>query len=118
MGRFWLLDRHGEDGPSALVEANGSMQVVDVVRFGPDVTELADQQKIWDDVMGRVVPTLRPFVDASRLREDGVEPHADLWREGGATTSGSRGRRRNGGQRSSSVGQSGGPSRSGSRGRG
>ena len=42
MGMYWLLDRHGGKGPSILVEADGAMRVIDVVRFGPKVTKLED----------------------------------------------------------------------------
>ncbi|NOX29474.1 MAG: hypothetical protein GXP35_05420 [Actinobacteria bacterium] len=78
MGKYWLLDRHGADGPSILVETDGGMRVVDVMRFGPGVTELKDQQGIWDDVAGRLAPTLKPFVPATKLEEVGSEVHKDL----------------------------------------
>ncbi len=76
--KFWLMDQHGADGPTALVETNGRLQVVDVLRFGPSITELDDQQEIWDKVIGRVAPTLKPFVNASAVDEEGVAPLDEL----------------------------------------
>lgn len=117
MGKYWLLDRHGDDGPSALVETDGSMRVVEVVKFGPAVTDLSDQQKIVDDVVGRVAPTLKPMVPANKLTEEGVAPHADLEQAGGG--GGNRNSRRSGGNQSASGGRvGGGPKRTGGRGRG
>lgn len=85
MRTFWLMDQHGGDGPTALVQTDGSMRIVDVLRFGPGLTELEDQQRIWDQVMGRVAPTLKPFVDASTVAEEGIEPLPDLVRGDGDT---------------------------------
>jgi hypothetical protein len=82
MRRYWLMDQHGADGPTALVETDGSLHVIDVLKFGPAITELEGQQQIWDDVIGHVAPTLKPFVNAKDLQEDGVEPHDDLVRRG------------------------------------
>ena len=117
MGEFWLLDRHGADGPSALVETDGSMKIVDVVKFGPAVTKLEDQQKIWDDVIGKVAPTMKPLVAASKLNEAGAEVHEDL--DTGDSPGGSR-RNRKGSSDESSGGRgtSSGPKRTGGRGRG
>ncbi len=117
MGMYWLLDRHGAKGPSILVEADGAMRVIDVLRFGPKVGKLEDQQKIWDDVSGGVVPTMKPFVNESDLEEEGQEVHEDLDRGGAADT---RGRSRASARRKSSgVGRSGGGTkRTGGRGRG
>lgn len=78
MRKFWLLDQHGSEGPTALVETNGSLQVVGVARFGPGITELADQQAVLDKVLGRVAPTLKPLVPAGELDETGVAPHDEL----------------------------------------
>lgn len=80
MRKYWLMDQHGADGPTALVETDGSLHVIDVLRFGPDLTELEVQQKVCDQVMGRVAPTMRPFVDAASLDEEGVAPHPELRR--------------------------------------
>ncbi len=117
MGKYWLLDRHGAEGPSILVETDGGMRIVDVMRFGPDVTELKDQQEIWDDVAGRLAPTLKPFISTTKLDEDGCDVHADLRHLGsGQTTAAGRGR----GSRSvAGEGRaSGGAKRTGGRGRG
>ncbi len=117
MGKYWLLDRHGADGPSALVETDGSMRVVDVLRFGPAVTELADQQKLLDDVVGKVAPTLKPMVAANKVSEEGLAPHAELQQAGG--DGGNRSGRRSGGSQASSSGRAaGGAKRTGGRGRG
>lgn len=116
MGEFWLLDRHGADGPSALVETNGSMQIVDVVKFGPTVTKLEDQQKIWDDVIGKVAPTMKPLVAASKLNEPGTEVHEDL--DTGDAAGGSRRNRKGGDEGSAGRGVGNGPKRTGGRGRG
>lgn len=78
MGKYWLLDRHGAEGPSVLVEADGAMRVVEVLRFGPEVSKLEDQQRIRDDVIGRLAPTLRPFVAAAKVAEKGIAVHDDL----------------------------------------
>ena len=78
MGMYWLLDRLGHDGATALVETDGSMRVIDVHRFGPGITDLDEQRAILDDVMGRIAPTLKPMVDATSLDEEGVEPDPDL----------------------------------------
>lgn len=112
------MDQHGNSGPTALVETDGRLHIVDVLRFGPSITELEDQQKVWDQVIGRVAPTLKPLVDASSVEEEGVAPHPKLWRgdhgEGGAAN---RAGRRDGGRRNTAVGRSaGGPSRKRSRG--
>ena len=118
MGKFWLMGRHEGDGPSVLIEANGSMKVISVLRFGPEVVELEEQQEIWDSVSGCLVPTLKPFMPAAHVHEDGVAVHADLSHDGGPPGSSNRVGRRASGPRGSGVGQGGGPSRSGSRGRG
>ena len=72
------MDQHGGDGPTALVEIDGRMRIADVVRFGPTTTKLDAQQAIWDQVIGRVLPTMKPFVDAASVDDEGVVPHADL----------------------------------------
>lgn len=116
MANFWLLNRHGSDGPSLLVETDGSMKILDVLRFGPAVTELEDQQKLWDEVAGRLAPTMRPFVPAAKLPEDGVAPHVDLRRNGSGN-----GTRRNGASTHGQHGagrSAGGAKRTGGRGRG
>ena len=117
MGMYWLLDRHKGKGPSVLVEADGAMRVIDVVRFGPKITKLEDQQKLWDDVSGSLVPTLKPFVSEDELDEEGIEVHEDLEHGasgGGATRGRSKARRESsGGGRTA-----GGSKRTGGRGRG
>lgn len=82
MRRYWLLDQHGADGPTALVETDGSLHIIGVLRFGPDIVELDDQQRVWDQVIGRLAPSMKPFVDASSVDEEGVEPHPKLQRDG------------------------------------
>lgn len=117
MGMYWLLDRHGAKGPSILVETDGAMRVIDVLRFGPKVSKLEDQQKIWDDVSGGVVPTMKPFVNESDLDEEGHEVHEDLDHGG---VGGTKGRARASARRKSSGGgrSGGGTKRTGGRGRG
>ncbi len=115
MPKFWLMDQHGGKGPSALVEADGRLQIIDVLRFGPSVTELADQQRIWDDVIGRLAPTLKPFVPAASVEDEGVAPDPKLRRgEGGLAGRAGRG---SGGRGGTGPGRQGsGPSRMRSRG--
>ncbi len=118
MSKFWLLDQHGSDGPTALVETDGRLQIVDVLRFGPSITKLDDQQKVWDDIIGRVAPTMKPVVKASSIDEEGVAPDPDL-RRGGQTDAGpaNRAGRRSPSPSQGSAGQvGGGPSRRGGRG--
>lgn len=86
--RFWLMDQHGSDGLTAMVETDGRLQIVDVLRFGPSITELDDQQEIWDKVIGRVAPTMKPLVNASSIDEEGIAPHPDL-RRGDSADAGS-----------------------------
>jgi len=116
--KFWLMNQHGDDGPTALVATDGRLQVVDIIQFGASITELDDQQKIWDDVIGRVAPTLKPCVNAETVDEAGIEPHAELRRTDPGQQGGNRAARRDGGQASGGAGRSGatGPSRTGSRG--
>ena len=118
MRKYWLLDRHDGSGPTALVETDGRMHIIDVLRFGPGITELEDQQQIWDQVIGRVAPTMKPFVDASSLDEEGIAPHPKLRRQGhGGASASSRSGRAGPGQRGVGIGRAtGGPSRKGSRG--
>ena len=118
MRKYWLLDQHGEDGPTALVETNGSMHIVRILRFGPGITELEDQQAIQDRVMGKMAPTLKPLVDGNSIEVESVEPHEDL---PGSSSTGSkklnRADRRSSGQRGRSGGiAASGPDRSGGRG--
>ena len=118
MRKFWLVDQHGADGPTALVETDGRMKIVKVLRFGPGITELEDQQAIYDRVVGKVAPTLKPLVDGGSLSVDDVAPHADL-RESSTSGSGKANRadRRSAGGANAPGGQpSSGPSRSGGRG--
>lgn len=117
MGTYWLLDRHGAKGPSILVEADGAMRVIDVLRFGPKVSKLEDQQKVWDDVVGGVVPTLKPFVPEEELDEEGQEVHDDLEHRD-STGANSRGRGKVGRKRSGGGRSAGGSKRTGGRGRG
>lgn len=116
MGRFWLMDRHGGEGPTALVETDGSMRIVDVIRFGPKITELEAQQKVFDEVIGRVAPTMKPFVPASSVKEEGVAPHADL--QAGESAGANRSSRRSGKSGAGTGRTGGGAKRTGGRGRG
>ena len=117
MRKFWLMDQHGKDGPTALVETNGKMQIVQILRFGPGITELDDQQAIYDEVIGKIAPTLKPLVDGSSITVDSVEPHGDLHAASKSGSKTNRADRRSAGQRGSSGGRTGdGPSRSGGRG--
>ena len=117
MGTYWMLDRHGGKGPSILVETDGAMRVIDVMRFGPKVTELADQQRIWDEVAGQIAPTMKPFVSEDELDEEGVDVHADLDHGDGHGTQ-SRGRRKGGRQGSGPGRGARKTKRTGGRGRG
>jgi len=96
MAKFWLMDQHDGDGPTALVETDGRLQIVDIVRFGPSVTELQDQQEIWDKVIGRVAPTMKPLVKGSSIDESGVAPLTELKRGQQGTDSSNRASRRGG----------------------
>lgn len=80
MRRFWLMDPDDHDRAMALVETDGSLHIVDVIRFGPSNIELDDQQVVWDLVIGRVAPTMTPALDALAIDEEGVAPHPDLRR--------------------------------------
>ena len=80
MRTFWIMDTEDRDELLALVETDGSLHIVDVLRFGPSHTELDDQQAVVDLVMGRVAPTVARAVDASKIDEEGVAPHPDLRR--------------------------------------
>lgn len=118
MRKYWLLDQHGADGPTALVETNGSMHIVSILRFGPGITELEAQQEIADRVVGKMAPTLKPLVDGNSITVESVMPHEDLT---GGTKAGSkklnRSDRRSAGQRGSSENiTTGKPDRSGGRG--
>jgi len=113
--RYWLMDQHGAEGPTALVETDGRLQVVDVIRFGPSLTKLADQQKVWDAVIGRVAPTMKPLVEAASLDEEGVAPLRKLWRGGDDGGKGGRAGRGDAGRGNAGRG-GGGPSRKRSRG--
>lgn len=118
MRKFWLMDQHGSDGPTALVETDGRLQVVRVVRFGPSITTLEDQQQVLDQVIGRVAPTMKPCVKASTVDEQGVEPLPDLRTDdgpGGGSKSRAD-RRANPGTSGSAGAQNRGPSRAKSRG--
>ena len=117
MANYWLLDRHGAEGPSALVKTDGSMHVIEVLRFGPGVTELEDQQKIWDEVIGRVAPTLKPLVAARKLAERGVDLHVDL-NTGGSGRSAEGGRAHSSNDGASAGRAAGSARRTGGRGRG
>ncbi len=109
MGKYWLLDQLDVSGPTALVETDGSLHILGVVRFGPGITKLADQQKIWNAVIGQVAPTLKPCVEASSIDEEGVAPHDDLVIDSrGGASSIRRGRRGNGRQGFGADGPGGG----------
>jgi hypothetical protein len=76
MRTYWVLDKNNNDAPLALVEGNGRLQVVDIIRFGPALVELDAQQQVWDSLIGRLLPTLKPFVASYKINEAGVEPAA------------------------------------------
>lgn len=117
MGTYWLLDRKGTKGPSVLVEADGAMRVIDVLGFGPKITSVDAQQEIWDEVVGGVVPTMKPFVVEATLDVEHEDVHADL--ERGAAGGGPAGRGRARAKRKGGGGRSkGGTKRTGGRGRG
>lgn len=117
MRKFWLMDQHGEDGPTALVETDGSMHVVRILRFGPGITELEAQQAIQDAVLGKIAPTLKPLVDGSSITVESVEPHEELRGNAkGGSAKANRAERRSGGQRGSGGRAAEGPSRAGGRG--
>ena len=118
MRKFWLMDQHDGEGPSALVETDGGLHVVDVVRFGPAVATLEAQQEVWDKVIGRVAPTLKPCLSASKVDEEGIEPLAELERgdSGGSGSMSRSDRRATGGGAGPSDQVAGGPSRARSRG--
>ncbi len=117
MRKYWLLDQHGGDGPTALVYTDGSMHIVDVLRFGPGITELDDQQAVWDSIIGMLAPTMKPLVAASSIKVDSVEPHPDLRRRAkSGSPQTSRADRRAARQRGPAGRVAGGPSRRGGRG--
>ena len=118
MSKFWLMDQHGSDGPTALVETDGRLQIVDVLRFGPSVTGLDEQQEVWDKVIGRVALTMKPVVKASTIDEQGVSPLPELRRNDEVDTGPvNRASRRTAGRRKGSSGRVGdGPARRGGRG--
>lgn len=117
MRKYWLLDQHDGDGPTALVSTDGSMHIVEVLRFGPGITDLDDQQAVWDGVIGKLAPTMKPLVAASSIEVESVEPHADLRRDAnpGSPRTG-RASRRGADKRGRSGRVVGGPSRRGGRG--
>ena len=80
MRKYWLLDQHDGDGPTALVETDGGLHIVDIIRFGPGITSSAEQQKLWDRLIGRLAPTMKPLVDAASLDVEGEPPNAGLRR--------------------------------------
>ena len=112
------MDQHGGDGPTALVETDGRLHIVDVIRFGPSLTKLKDQQAVWDKVIDRVAPTMKPLVDAASVDEEGVAPHPKLRRGGAGGLGGRNPTGFNGGTgRDPGVGRGGGgPGRKQSRG--
>ncbi|MDH3754112.1 MAG: hypothetical protein OEU32_09605 [Acidimicrobiia bacterium] len=93
MRKYWLLDQHGGDGPTALVETDGALHIIDILRFGPGITALEQQQELWDRLIGRVAPTMKPLVDAGSLEVESEPPNPDLRRGEG---SGARSRPRGG----------------------
>lgn len=119
MRKYWLLDQHGDEGPTALVETDGRMHIVRILRFGPGITELADQQAIQDRVIGKVAPTMKPLVDGPAIEVAGsVEPHADLRQSSKSGSTKTNRADRRGAARGGGAGgrTQGGPSRSGGRG--
>lgn len=117
MRKYWLLDQHGADGPTALVESDGRMRVVRILQFGPGITDLEAQVAIRDQVMGKIAPSLKPLVDAGAIEVQGVEPHIDLDAGGGSSRANRGARRKSGSSGRSGGGRTGsGPSRKGGRG--
>ena len=117
MRTYWLMDRNGNDGPTALVETDGSMHIVRVTKFGPGITELDDQQEILDDVVGQLAPVMKPMVVVTSIEVEGVEPHAELRQGESGGAAGNRASRRDAGSRGKSSGRTGGgPSKKTSRG--
>ncbi len=114
---YWLMDRSGHTGPTALVETDGGMHIVKVTRFGPGITDLDDQQQIVDEVVGHLAPVMKPIVVATSMDIEGVEPHADLRQGESGGTDGNRASRRDAGSRGTGRGRTGGgPSKKTSRG--
>ena len=99
------------DPRESRVEERGA----EVMIVQADVTDLDDQQRVWDQVMGKVAPTLKPFVDATSVEEEGVAPHSKLQR-GGHDGLGRSKRGRGKGSGAGGGRTSSGPSRKGSRG--
>ena len=108
MRTYWLMDRKGHDGPTALVETDGSMHIVRVTKFGPGITELDDQQEIQDEVLGQLAPVMKPMVAGTSIDVAGVEPHPDLTQGDSGGAGGNRASRREVGSRGKSGGRSGG----------
>ena len=118
MQKFWLMNQHDAEGPTALVETDGKMRVARILAFGPGITELKDQQAIQERVIGKVAPTLKPLVKGTSITVESVEPHKDL-SSGSSSSSGNSNRadRRNTKGPGGGGGRvAGGPSRSGSQG--
>ena len=118
MRTYWLMDRKGHDGPTALVETDGGMHIVKVLGFGPGITDLDDQQEIVDEVVGHLAPVMKPIVAATSIEVEGVEPHADLRQGESGGAGGNRASRRDAGSsRGTGRGRTGGgPSKTTSRG--
>jgi hypothetical protein len=107
----------GNEGPTALVETDGSMHIVRVTKFGPGITELEDQQAIVDEVVGQLAPVMKPMVPARSIDVEGVAPHPDLTQGDSGGASGNRASRRDAGIRRTGGGRAGGgPSERTSRG--
>ena len=105
MRTYWLMDRNGHDGPTALVETDGSMHIVRVTKFGPGITELDDQQEILDDVVGQLAPVMKPLVVATSIEVEGVEPDAELTQGESGGAAGNRASRRDAGSRGKGGGR-------------
>lgn len=117
MRTYWLMDRNGHDGPTALIETDGSMHIVRVTKFGPGITELDDQQEILDDVVGQLAPVMKPLVVATSIEVEGVEPHPELAQGESGGAAGNRASRRDVVSRGKGGGRTGGgPSKKTSRG--
>jgi hypothetical protein len=104
------MDRNDNEGPTALVETDGSMRIVKVTKFGPGITDLDDQQEILDDVVGQLAPVMKPMVAATSIDVEGVEPHPDLTQGESGGAGGNRASRRDAGSRGPSGGRTGGGS--------
>ncbi len=105
MRKFWILDQHDGDGPTALVQTDGRMRIVDVLQFGPGISSIDQQQELWDRLIGGLAPTMKPLVDAGSIRVEGEPVSSELKRR---DTTDTRSKTQAGPARSGSRGSQGG----------